>query len=354
MTTQIKTADQFITYKPDPNTPYSDIKEKNLCYMSLQDKQHKAREKTAMEWATIDYRDDDDKWAAYDPIIDEFDNVPTCGIKISKSVSRYTTDNKLLQIEDPRGFEVQISVANLVELMEHVTIDKGVFQTPLQWGRANGNVYLYAPEQLSQVSTDTSKHKLTDLEPGTKYEARLQTHLYLGEKCFEIEVKTVAIPVEETNKADLSQYNHIGCLYSKKATATFPIEELSNHVVSTDTIVTKKVPMSLTKYFVDELSFKKSSTAVIKETGVDIEPEIDKWIESVRNGTQIIQEKDEFKKIVGFIREGLPGHFPTNEDLLSYYQVKAYSEHKQLYYVPVETAVDGFYYMFIYDIKNIY
>lgn len=60
-------------------------------------------------------------------------NEPMTGFKISKSVSRASTSNKLIRIEDPRGFELEIAVANLVALLETGTVTKNEFIGAMQW-----------------------------------------------------------------------------------------------------------------------------------------------------------------------------------------------------------------------------
>lgn len=54
-----------------------------------------------------------------------YDNVPMGGFKIQRSVSRYSTSNKLWRILDPRGFELEISTGCMDELIQAATIFKG-------------------------------------------------------------------------------------------------------------------------------------------------------------------------------------------------------------------------------------
>ncbi len=53
------------------------------------------------------------------------DNEPLEGFKILKSVSRYTTSNKLWRILDPRGFQLEVSTDNLEDLLMDTTVIKG-------------------------------------------------------------------------------------------------------------------------------------------------------------------------------------------------------------------------------------
>jgi hypothetical protein len=65
------------------------------------------------------------------PVI--WDNVPTVGFKIAKSVSRYSTSNKLWRINDPRGVQFEISTQVFEDLISEVTIIKGEIQEPCIW-----------------------------------------------------------------------------------------------------------------------------------------------------------------------------------------------------------------------------
>lgn len=54
-----------------------------------------------------------------------YDNVPLSLFKIQRSVSRYSTSNKLWRILDPRGFELEITTGCMDELIQNATILKG-------------------------------------------------------------------------------------------------------------------------------------------------------------------------------------------------------------------------------------
>lgn len=67
----------------------------------------------------------------YQPII--VDNEPINGFTIVDFVSRSSTQNKLIRIRDPRGFKLEISVANLLELLGQCTVINGTFNTRCIW-----------------------------------------------------------------------------------------------------------------------------------------------------------------------------------------------------------------------------
>jgi len=69
--------------------------------------------------------------AKLQPLI--FDNELIEGFKITDFATRYSTSNKLIRIADPRGFELEISVANLLEVIENITIVNGVLVGKFKW-----------------------------------------------------------------------------------------------------------------------------------------------------------------------------------------------------------------------------
>lgn len=83
-----------------------------------------------------------DGWAEKDLTPMDLENKPTHGFKIVDTVSRYSTSNKFFRVEDPRGFELEIDVNNLLDLIEHHTIVQGTIMEPLVWSRFGGNNYL--------------------------------------------------------------------------------------------------------------------------------------------------------------------------------------------------------------------
>jgi hypothetical protein len=80
------------------------------------------------DWATRAYICEP---AAHQPIV--IDNIPTLGFKITTSVSRSSTANKFWRILDPRGFELEISTANMEELLMTCSVNKGEFAGYYKW-----------------------------------------------------------------------------------------------------------------------------------------------------------------------------------------------------------------------------
>lgn len=72
------------------------------------------------------------------------DNLPTTGFCIGDSVSRWSTDNKLFRVKDPRGFCVEVPTGNIATLLHHTTVVKGVVAEACVWGR-EGNSHILLP-----------------------------------------------------------------------------------------------------------------------------------------------------------------------------------------------------------------
>lgn len=74
-----------------------------------------------------------DKWRdkTIEPRIIE--NKPVLGFKILEVVSRYSTDNKVFRVYDPRGFELEISSSNLLDIVLKHIIAQGNIMEPMLW-----------------------------------------------------------------------------------------------------------------------------------------------------------------------------------------------------------------------------
>lgn len=60
-------------------------------------------------------------------------NDPLIGFKIVDTVTRCSTSNKLWRISDPRGFELEISTANMEEILMTGVVDRGVIVGECIW-----------------------------------------------------------------------------------------------------------------------------------------------------------------------------------------------------------------------------
>lgn len=75
-------------------------------------------------------------------------NVLNDGFKIANSIkrdSRWGSGNVVWRIEDPRGFELEISSVNMLAVMKYCKIDEGTIKTKCIWGR-EGSENVLLPE----------------------------------------------------------------------------------------------------------------------------------------------------------------------------------------------------------------
>lgn len=74
------------------------------------------------------------------------DNKPMIGFKIGRAVRRYgrfSGNSSKIRVEDPRGFELEISIENMLMLMNSNIIEDGELVAECVWGRdGNANVLL--------------------------------------------------------------------------------------------------------------------------------------------------------------------------------------------------------------------
>jgi hypothetical protein len=96
------------------------------------------------------------------------DNIPTTGFYIGDSVSRWSTDNKLFRVKDPRGFCVEVPTGNIATLLHHTTVVKGIVQEDCVWGR-EGNSHILLPVNsepylITLDQMDTLENKLISIK----------------------------------------------------------------------------------------------------------------------------------------------------------------------------------------------
>lgn len=96
--------------------------------------------------------------------MEDVENKPASGFRITQSIARcgWNGGNKVVRIEDPRGFELEISVDNLVKVMSMTTVINGVIQGECIWGRdGSSNILLPVNSEpyLDAVKNTTDKNK---------------------------------------------------------------------------------------------------------------------------------------------------------------------------------------------------
>lgn len=74
------------------------------------------------------------------------DNDAVSGFRIDGSTTRWTTQNKLFRVTDPRGFTVEIPAGNLAKIIACTTITNGEIMDECIWGR-EGQDHLLIPKK---------------------------------------------------------------------------------------------------------------------------------------------------------------------------------------------------------------
>lgn len=124
----------FVAVRNEEKTAY-------VTYFS-DDKGFEKRANTGRSWANVSYGKNKEYTEHF------YDNVPTAGFKVIGFSTRYSTDNKVIDIEDSRGFSFQVYMSSFVELLKNCTIINGIIQDELIY------VFCMKTGQLSLVKYD--------------------------------------------------------------------------------------------------------------------------------------------------------------------------------------------------------
>jgi len=118
------------------------------------------------------------------------ENVPMIGFKIGRAIRRSRSwggNASYVRIEDPRGFELEISIENMVMVMDQNIVEDGEIMQECVWGRDGGkNILLPTNSEPYQASLNTTKRlnavlSLKDVKPGSKVKLVTgETGIYYG------------------------------------------------------------------------------------------------------------------------------------------------------------------------------
>lgn len=117
-------------------------------------------------------------WSGKDGKFDVIDNVPVEGFRFVGDVKRsggwFSNGNVVWRVEDPRGFEFEITSPNLAMMIDLTTIKNGVIQGKCLYARdgaknalivENSSEYQAALEQTNRIKS-SEKFTLKSLQPG--------------------------------------------------------------------------------------------------------------------------------------------------------------------------------------------
>jgi len=123
------------------------------------DKASLSRIETVKSWA-IGWQDKDKDNSNKFEVIK---NVAMEGFSIAKEIRRWSTSNVVWRIEDPRGFQLEISSGNMAYLMANTVINHGSIQKELIWVRDGSQNFLLpvGSDEYKKYSLITSSMKNT-------------------------------------------------------------------------------------------------------------------------------------------------------------------------------------------------
>lgn len=196
-----------------------------------------------------------------EPTFTVYDNKPMEGFEIVNWVSRYTTDNKWARILDPRGFELEITIRNLIHLILTSEIKNGKIQGNLVWLRDGAQNWL-TQETSSEYKTafNPVKDKKTSVyEVGdTITNAFNVSYMYLGKKKLRYVFPIGKIVLSKTPKKGL--YNTYYQYHNFEIeTMILKSAEKPTHIYLTEngSIVERKSKMTVTENKINTVSIQK-------------------------------------------------------------------------------------------------
>lgn len=110
-----------------------------------------------------------DRWSNKKEDCRTIENKPTRGFKLLEVVSRYSTSNKLFRVLDPRGFELEISADNLLDLAMASTIVKGEIIEECVWAQHNGVYLMPTSSEQYQFWANSKDKPKSKIEVGKYY-----------------------------------------------------------------------------------------------------------------------------------------------------------------------------------------
>lgn len=139
------------------------------------------------------------------PIV--MDNTLRSGFEFDKAVGRMETANKVFRVTDPMGFQLEITAANLADILLYAGVKFGVFDGEYIWARHGNNMYLTRadhPDYLAHISPQIDRPmEVGDVVYlGNKTTEMLYCGAYYTYKTFTIEYPDTTTPRSMQDYAD--------------------------------------------------------------------------------------------------------------------------------------------------------
>lgn len=220
----------------------------------------KKRRESVRSWLRGWHWNDDTKQDKTETRIVE--NKPRAGFTIVDFAERWSTSNKFARVYDPEGYELEISMANLIDILVHGKVEKGVIQGEMIWAREG------AHNRLIPVDSELFKGALRE---GQVLEAEIgdkvignhgKEYIYLGRGYIQPVVavgeETSRLPTEDDHYWLRAQGEKIYEMPVRDRLVTQRAEGKSSHVYmmieqrrswQDKQLVTRQKPMKITANF---------------------------------------------------------------------------------------------------------
>lgn len=130
------------------------------------DKAALKRKATVDSWTTGNVRHGQEKTIN---IARSYENVPLIGFRLTKSIRRYSSwgsGNVKWRIEDPRGFELEITSPNMARIVDTCVIDQGEILEECIWARLKGdNILVPVSSDLYIAATRNDERMTSKVKP---------------------------------------------------------------------------------------------------------------------------------------------------------------------------------------------
>jgi len=240
----------------------------------------------------------------------EFDNEPTTGFVLNKKVGDYSSRwggrRAWIRIYDPRGFEFEISVENLLFVLEHTSAIQGKGlegEFVLAWGGSGSNSKVMLlptcsedyKESSDYTGLQTKKVTKADMVEGCVYRTKENEDvMYLGRHVYH----------------EMDGWGDYRRMTRKKRHVFVSVDGKSTHWIQEGfTKLAERLSEEPSPLYADEFEkFMKSfhGSKVVEVTGIPVKPNFrDRW--SVR-GCYYIKRKDGYHRVEFYYNYGHSYH----------------------------------------------
>ena len=165
---------------------------KKLAYVIYYDLQNKLRKETSWQ-----------SWRDKKIEPKDFDNVPTSGFVLNKKVGDYVSDwnhrQAYVRVYDPRDFEFEITIENLLYILENANSIKGK-------GLEGEFIYGWDGKELILIPTDSPDYKEID-----KYNSILVNKEFIKTK--ELKIGATYLDKNNNEMIYMGTFDYYGCAY---------------------------------------------------------------------------------------------------------------------------------------------